>query len=200
MNKEELKFIKIEDEEDQEKVDNDNSKIKDNEAIKANTEGEIINQETNLKIASKAEKSESLIDEYEASLKNKAESQEANNEDKKDAISMSNETNNLPKINNKNSEYSNSISEGKINQNKFLENINLDNSFERLEKTKLDEIDDLFSPFDIKNSNNKNLNFSQQGFNLNLTQCNSNLQDGKVSAFKLQEKEKDSNSNNNNVF
>lgn len=58
----------------------------------------------------------------------------------------------------------------------------------------------MFSPFDIKNSYNKNLNFSQQGFNLNLTQSNANLQDGKVSAFKLQEKEKDSNSNNNNVF
>jgi hypothetical protein len=80
------------------------------------------------------------------------------------------------------------ISESKTN-NKFLDNTNLDNSFERLEKVKLDEIDDLFSPFDLKNSNNKNLILSQNGFNLNLTQTQGNYQDGNVSNFKVQDKD-----------
>lgn len=91
------------------------------------------------------------------------------------------------------------------NQNKasgnLLDNLDLNNSFERLEKTKLDEIDDLFSPFDIKCSHNKNLaNNSQEAFNINLntsSQAN-NPYTGKVSVFKLQDN-RCLNSNINNI-
>ena len=126
-------------------------------------------------------------------------------EQKEKAESDSNLSDNINNNNSKEmNDNDNKISEGSIsskyntNNNKFLENINLDNSFERLEKTKLDEIDDLFSPFGTKNSNNKNFNFSQYGFNLNLNQTQGTSQDRKVSVFKFQDK--DSSSNNVKKF
>merc|ERR1712151_621609 len=73
------------------------------------------------------------------------------------------------------------------NENKLFDDINLDNSFEKLEKDKMDEIDDLFSPFNAKNSTAK-LNRNSSNVILHLNNLDE-INNKKVSDFNINEKE-----------